>query len=435
MIRLSEPASHQPTVTPARPHNWAGNVEYSTATLLDAHTVQQVCDVVRAQPQLTTLGTRHCFNRIADSRHALLRSDSFAESIGIDPVARTVTVNAGITYGRLASALDAQGYALHNLASLPHISVAGSCATGTHGSGEDNGTLSSAVAALDLVTASGDLLHLSRAQSGDDFRGAVVGLGALGVVVRITLDIEPRYDMRQSVYVDMPLHAARDHFDEIQASAYSVSLFTDWHSKRCNAWLKTRVGEVANTDVAILFGAARASHDVHPIADVSAEHCTAQCGVAGPWHERLPHFRLNFTPGSGKELQSEYFVPRHHAREAMLAVERLGAQIAPYLLISEIRTIAADDLWLSPAYGRPTVALHFTWTPDGNAVGQLLPVLECELAPFDARPHWGKLFSHTGAQLADVYERLPDFAAMANRFDPHKKFRNAFLETTVFAER
>src|SRR6202043_2940750 len=347
------------------------------------------------QAKLKVLGPRHCFNRIADSADYLLSLKAMDKVITLDPSARTVTINAGMTYGQLCPYLDGKGFALHNLASLPHISIAGACSTATHGSGEKNGNLSSAVSALEIVTAAGDVVKLSRQNDGEKFSGAVVGLGALGVITKVTLDIQPTFMMRQYVYENLPLDQVKDHFEAIESSAYSVSLFTDWQRRRFNeVWIKTRIekGQAFNATPEF-FGAKTATRNLHPIAELSAENCTEQMGVPGPWYERLPHFRMGFTPSAGKELQSEYFVPRQHAVEAILAVERLRDQVSPHLMISEIRAIAADNLWLSPCYEQPCITIHFTWKQDWPAVRKLLPVIEKELAPFNARPHWGKLFT------------------------------------------
>lgn len=412
--------------------NWSGNLTYSTDKLEQAASVEQVRTVLRSGGKLKVLGTRHCFNDIADSRYALLSLKSM-QNIELDAAARTVTVEAGVTYGQLCPYLDARGFALHNLASLPHISVAGACSTATHGSGEKNGNLATAVAALEFMTAAGDLVKLSR-RDGDAFHAAVVGLGALGVVTRVTLDLQPAFQMRQYVYQNLPLAQMQAHFDAIQASGYSVSLFTDWQKKRLNeVWIKSRVGHgPAFPAPAEFFGATLATRNLHPIAELSAENCTAQMGVPGPWYDRLPHFRMGFTPSAGKELQTEYLLPRRHAVDAILAVERLRDQIAPHLLISEIRTVAADDLWMSTCYQRPSVAIHFTWQQDWPAVRRVLPLIEKELAPFEPRPHWGKLFTVPPAQLRPRYAKLAGFLEMAARYDPQGRFRNDFLDTNLF---
>lgn len=414
--------------------NWAGNISYSTDRLQEAASVDQIRSVLRSEDKVKVLGTRHCFNSIADSHDNLLSLKPMHDVVALDPEARAVIAHAGITYGQLCPYLESKGFALHNLASLPHISVAGACTTATHGSGEKNGNLSTAASALEIVTATGELVKLSRKSDGETFKGAVVGLGALGVITRVTLDIQPTYKVRQFVYENMPFAQMKDHFDEIQASGYSVSLFTDWQKHRVNeVWIKSRVGdghEFAAPQE--FFGAKLATRNLHPIAELSAENCTEQMGVPGPWYDRLPHFRMGFTPSAGKELQSEYFVPRRNAVDAILAVERLRDHISPHLLITEIRTIAADDLWMSTCYQRPSVTIHFTWKPDWPAVQQVLPMIEKELGPFQARPHWGKLFTMPPRELRSRYEKLDDFIQLATKYDPKGKFRNDFLNTNVF---
>ena len=413
--------------------NWAGNYRYSTQRLSRATSVPEVQAFVRRHGRLKVLGTRHCFNGIADSADQLLSVRDMTRVLALDGTARRVTVEGGISYGQLCPDLDRRGFALHNLASLPHISIAGACATATHGSGVANGNLATPVSALEIVTAGGEVLTLSREADGDTFHGAVVHLGGLGVVTSVTLDVQPAFAMRQDVYLDMPAGQARDHFDAIVAAGYSVSLFTDWQKGRINeVWVKRRVEEGAAAAAAADFHGARpATANVHPIVELSAEHCTEQMGVPGPWYERLPHFRMGFTPSSGTELQSEYFVPRRHAVEAILAVERLRDHVSPLLMISELRTVAADQLWMSPCYGRPSLAIHFTWKPDWEGVRKVLPMIERELDPFGVRPHWGKLFTMPPAALRRRYEKCDEFKALLARHDPTRKFRNAFLTAAL----
>jgi len=414
--------------------NWAGNIEYSTDQVAAMNSVAHVTSFVKKHDKFKVLGTRHCFNRIADSKDEFLSVKPMDAVVVLDPKARTVTLGAGMSYGQLAPYLHSRGFALHNLASLPHISVAGACSTATHGSGVKNGNLSTAVTALEIVTPAGDIVKLSREHDGETFRGAVVGLGALGVITKVTLNVQPTYMMRQYVYEDLPFSELKDNFDAIESSAYSVSLFTDWQKQRVNeVWLKCREdAEKPFQAKPEFYGAKLATRNVHPIIELSAENCTEQMGVPGPWYERLPHFRMGFTPSAGKELQSEYFVPHHHAVEAILAMERLHEQVSPHLMITEIRTIAADDLWMSPCYQRPSVTIHFTWKQDWPAVSKLLPVIEKELAPFDARPHWGKLFTISPVQLRSSYEKLPAFVELSRKFDPKEKLRNEFLNTNIF---
>ena len=415
--------------------NWAGNLEYGTDRLYSADSPDGVRRFVKAHDRFKVLGTRHCFNDIANTDTEFLSLRNLDKVVQLDEKARTVTIQAGMSYGQLSPYLDQHGFALHNLASLPHISVAGACTTATHGSGEKNGNLATQIAALELVTASGEVLNFSRAKDGDTFCGAVVGLGALGVITQLTLDLQPAYTMQQYVYEDLPFDQLKDHFDSIAATAYSVSLFTDWQKHRVNeVWLKIRTQAKPKFEaMPEFFGAKMAARNLHPIAEISPENCTEQMGVPGPWYERLPHFRMGFMPSAGKELQSEYFVPRRHAVEAILAIEKLRDIVSPHLLISEIRTIAADDLWMSTAYKRDSVALHFTWKQDWPAVSKVLPQIEQELAPFDPRPHWGKLFTMPPQSLRSKYERLPDFVALAKKLDPRGKFHNPFLERNIFA--
>jgi xylitol oxidase len=419
---------------PEKLKNWAGNIEYSTENLYSAKSLEQVRDFIKQQHRLKVLGTRHCFNRIADSTQQFLSLKEMDQVVALDTAARTVTVESGVTYGHLSPYLDGKGWALHNLASLPHISVAGAISTATHGSGEKNGNLSTAVAGLEIVNAAGEVVQLSRAKNGDNFFGAVVGLGVLGAITKVTLDVQPSFQMRQYVYENLPLDELKDHFDAIESTAYSVSLFTDWQKQRINeVWLKCRMDQSPAFDAPPEFyGAKKAIRNVHPIIELSAENCTEQMGVPGPWYERLPHFKMGFTPSAGKELQSEYFVPRRHAVEAILAVERLRDQIGPHLLITEIRTIAADNFWMSPCYKQDSVTIHFTWKQDWPAVSKLLPAIEKELAPFYPRPHWGKLFSIPPAQLHAGYKKLPEFIDLARKFDSQGKFHNEFLDTNIF---
>ncbi|WP_104083204.1 D-arabinono-1,4-lactone oxidase [Cryobacterium sp. Y11] len=410
-------------------HNWAGNYRY-TAPIVHPSNVEQVQLLVAGATGVRALGSRHSFNAIADSAGTLVALDGLDDNIVIDSAALTVAVSAGTTYGTLAVELQRRGFALHNLASLPHISVAGAIATGTHGSGDRNGSLATAVSALEIVTGSGELLRVDR-DSTPDFAGMVVALGALGIVTRVTLDIEPSFAVQQFVYENLPWSAVLQNFDAVTGSAYSVSLFTNWHGDTVDqAWVKSRDGDFSAG--AAFFGGSAATAGRHPLPGISAINCTEQLGVAGAWSERLAHFRLALTPSNGDELQSEYHVPREHAVAAIEAMRALSLRITPLVLVSEIRSIAADDLWLSSTYGRAGVALHFTWKPEQAAVEALLPVIEAALAPFLVRPHWGKLFQADAAALAPVYPRFDDFRALADRFDPTGKFRNAFLERTVF---
>jgi xylitol oxidase len=412
--------------------NWAGNITYSTGNIFYPKTVSDLQTIVRTCGKLTVLGSTHSFNRIADSSENLVSLKHMNALLHIDQEANTVTVAGGTRYGDFASELHEAGYALPNLASLPHITVAGACATATHGSGIENGNLSSAVSAIEFVNAAGDEISMSREKDGAEFYGAVVGLGALGVITRITLDLEPAFNMRQLVYLDLPMIDLRDNFNDIQTQGYSVSLFTDWRNQVINqVWIKTKANE-SQTIAEDCYGAKLATLDVHPVAGQSPENVTPQQGIAGPWYARLPHFKMGFKPSAGKELQSEYFVPVEHAYKAMMAIAELHERITPHILVSEIRTVKADELWMSPCYRKTCVAFHFTWKQEVEAVMELLPLIEQQLEPFKAVPHWAKLFTMAPEVLQSRYERLDDFRRLVKKHDPQGKFQNEFLTRNIF---
>jgi xylitol oxidase len=414
--------------------NWSGNLTYHTENLFEPTTVAELQQVVKDHPSIRPLGTRHSFNGLADSTLAQVSLKNFKD-IKLDEAAKTVTVGAGVRYGDVAPVIDAKGFALHNLASLPHISVPGAIATGTHGSGIHNKNLSSSVAAIEFVAADGSLQTLSRAKDGDKFNGAVVNLGLLGAMTNITLDVEPTFEIAQTVYTDLPFAELEHHFDDIFGAAYSVSIFTDWQKGRgTELWLKRKVktGEKLDTP-ALFYNAKLATKNLHPIPALDAVNCTPQMGVPGPWYERLPHFRMNFTPSSGEELQTEYFVPRAEAYKAIRAVETLRDRITPHLLTTELRVIAADDLWMSMAYQRDSIAIHFTWKREWPEVQKILPLIEAKLAPFNPRPHWAKLSTLKGAQFQAAYPKLNDFKALVQQYDPKGKFRNELITTELYS--
>ncbi len=409
--------------------NWAGNLTYGTKRLRTVKNVKDLQEFVKTTRNFKVLGTRHCFNQIADSKDQFVSVSKFNKVLSLDTRESTVTVGAGMKYGELAPYLDEKGYALHNLASLPHISVAGAITTATHGSGVTNGNLASGVAAIEFVAADGSLVRLSRKNDGDKFNAAVVGLGAIGVLTSITLDIRPTFTVRQYVFQNMPFDSLKEHFDAIMSAAYSVSLFTDWRNEKVDeVWIKAAAADQVDfANMKTFHGGIAAKKNLHPIVELSAEHCTDQLGVPGPWYERLPHFKMGFTPSSGVELQSEYFVPREHGYKAFMAVAALGEEISPHLLISEIRAIQADEYWMSTCYKQDAIALHFTWKQDWDAVSKLLPKIESVLDPFKVRPHWGKLFAMEPEKLRSRYPKFNEFKTFVAGYDPDGKFRNDFL--------
>lgn len=407
----------------ARLRNWAGNVGYGAARVHRPESVDALRRAVADARRVRALGSGHSFSLVADTTGDLVRLDGLPPLVEIDTARSTVAVAAGMRYADVAVELHRKGYALPNMASLPHISVAGSCATGTHGSGDGLRCLSASVTALELVGPDGDLRELRRdADAG--FPGAVVALGALGVVTRLTLEVEPAFEVAQNVRLDVPLDDLAARFDEVFGAAYSVSAFTGWRGGEATVWLKCRAG----APEPVWGGGRAASAAVHPVPGMDPAACTVQLGEPGPWHERLPHFRPELTPSAGRELQSEWFLPREAAGAAIAEVRGLAGVLTPVLHISEIRTVRGDDLWLSPAYGRDSVTFHFTWHDDPAGVLPAVAALQERLVPLGARPHWGKLSTTPAGEVAARYDRAADFAALAGELDPGGKFRNAFVD-------
>ncbi|RMB57801.1 FAD-binding protein [Tessaracoccus antarcticus] len=405
--------------------NWAGNIAYGATRLVEPGSVDELVDLVASEARVRVLGSRHSFNDLADTDAVLVSLAAIAgnsEVLRIDE--KTIRVPAGMRYGDLVPTLERWGVALANLASLPHISVGGAVQTGTHGSGDRIGSLATQVAGLQMITGAGEQVHRSRGD--DDFDGAVVALGALGIVTQIDLDVEPTYEVAQSVWEGARWDDVLEDLDAVTTAGNSVSFFTTWQDRDAidQVWVKTRTS--ATPAGLPLPGVRTADGERHPIPGINPEPCTRQQGVPGPWFDRLPHFRLAFTPSVGEELQTEYLLPRKDAVAAIEAVRGFAHEIAPLLHVSEIRTMAGDDLWLSPAYGSPTVALHFTWKPDEEAVRGLLPRLEAAL-PASARPHWGKVFTMAPNVIAARYPRWDDYRDLVSRLDPQRRFVNPYL--------
>ncbi len=416
---------------PSGRKNWAGNYSYQAENLYEPGSLDEVRQLVNKLDKQKALGSTHCFNDIADSPKDQISTKKLNKVVDLNTQNKTFTIEAGARYGDFATSLHEQGFALHNLASLPHISVAGACATATHGSGVNNGNLATQVLSVELVTPDGNVVNLDRSHR--DFPAVVVGLGAFGIITKVTLAVQDTFDVRQDVFLDLPLESVVSHFDAIMSSGYSVSLFTDWMNKKVSeVWIKRRT-DAEITDLGIdFYGAKAATQNIHPIAELSAENCTEQMGVPGPWYNRLPHFKMGFTPSAGKELQSEYFIPREHAVEALLAIEKMRDEIYPHIMISEIRSIAADNFWMSPCYRQDCITLHTTWKQKPKEVLALLPKIEAKLAPFNVKPHWGKLFTIDPKILQGRYEKHADFLALAKAYDPNGKFRNGYLNRNIY---
>jgi xylitol oxidase len=412
--------------------NWAGTYEYGAPLIVAVMHEDRVRELVASSPgRLHALGTRHSFTDLPDTDGTLIDLAGLEGGFVLDEEARWVQVAAGTRYGVLARWLDDRGWALHNLGSLPHISVAGATATGTHGSGNGNGTLTTAVLGLRYVDAAGDIHEIR--QGDPDFDALAVGLGAFGVIVSMTLAIEPAYRVRQDVYTGVSWDAALDDLDAVTGCGYSVSVFTRWDDGAIgDVWVKTRLAADDDPVPATLLDGVL-DPDAEPLAELA--DVTELGGVPGPWMLRLPHFRLDGQPSFGDELQSEYFVARADAPAALRAVRALGDVIRPVLFVSELRTAASDSLWLSPAYERDVLAIHFTWRNDPLGVGEVLPLIEAALAPLHARPHWGKVHGFDRAAIERVHPRLSEARAVFERLDPGGRFTNVHLEHLGVRER
>jgi xylitol oxidase len=406
--------------------NWAGTHRFTPSAFARPGSIDELSDIVEQADQIRAIGSGHSFTDIADAA-TMVDLSKMPDAFAVGDDRATVTVGAHVTYAKLFELLEPEGLALANTASLPHITVAGAVMTGTHGSGDDNGNLATAVAGISLVTADGSLLRLERGDP--DFPGAVISLGALGLAVSVTLDVVATYDLKQFVVEDLTWETLIDDFDSLFASGYSVSVFHRFGSTVEQLWVK-QSADAADVDPAA-FGGVAAPVARHPVRELSADACTTQLGAVGPWSRRLPHFRPDAVAASGEEIQSEYFVDRRHGPAAVEALRSVADRLAPPVLAAEIRTVAADDLWLSPQCGRPTVAFHFSWVRDPETAARAAAIVEDALEPFDAVPHWGKLYTEARFVPADRYEHFARFLALRDRLDPDRSFTNRWTEQAL----
>ena len=401
--------------------NWSKNVDFNDREFLQPVSLAELQDFVRSHAKVRARGTAHCFNDIANTSSSAINLSNMPKVIEINESKKSVTVASALKYGELAPVLYEKGWALDNLASLPHISIAGSVSTGTHGSGIKNRNLANQVLSIDMVTAEGELRHIDR--SNPAFAGLVVGLGLGGIVYQYELKVEPAFSVRQVIYPEIPMDILQRNFDQIMGTAYSVSYFTDWGpDQNGNLWCKFRDEENIPESVG---GIGKADKKYHPIPSVDPVACTDQLGVPGEWYQRLPHFKLDFTPSVGEEIQSEFFVDRKDAAVAIATISKLGREITPLLWITELRTIAADELWLSGAYQRDTLGIHFTWKKD-DAIYPVIEKIESGLRPLNYRPHWGKVFTADAEYLRSAYPKMAEFKALIEALDPTKKFENSY---------
>ncbi len=405
--------------------NWSGHVTFSAVELAEPSSDAELRELVARSNRIRAVGSGHSFNDIADTEGVHVSLARMPAEVDIDADRAVARVPSGMRFGEAARLLDQAGWAVHNLASLGHIAVGGTVATGTHGSGDRNPTLSAMVRGLRVVRADGSVDEVSDAAS---LAAEVVALGATGVVTHLDLAIEPTFEVAQYWFEGVSHAALLESFDEAFGSAYSVSFFTTWDGTLTGRLLLKRRLDTEGPwlgDDTLDGTLARRLH--HPVPGIDPAHCTEQLGVPGRWHERLPHFRLDHTPSAGDELQTEYLIPRTEAVAALRDLEGLAPRIHPLLMVSEIRTMAADDLWLSGAYGRDTVGIHLTWERRPEVL-ELLSDLDTVLAARGGRPHWGKLYWAAPDDLRSRYPRFGEFAAHARRMDPQGTFRNRMLD-------
>jgi xylitol oxidase len=411
--------------------NWAANFTFTARRLHLPTSVSEVQRIVAASPNIRAVGARHSFNGIADSGADQIDLGRIDPDIVIDPERMRVTVGGGTSYGDLSWFLHREGFALHNLASLPQVTVAGAIATATHGSGDANKALSSAVTGLEMVVGDGSVRRVEPGQA--DFDGMVVNLGAFGIVTRVRLKIQPTFEIRQDAFVDLPWDELIARFDAISSAAYSFSVFTKWSGPTANRiWLKRRIGTAAAEGEPAQLGLKPGPPDMFAATGETQPVVLNLFGVPGPWSERLTHTPRDVPPVPSEQIQSEYMMPRPQFANAVAILRSMAGRVDPLLVASEIRTVAADELWLSPAYRQDTVALHFTWKKQAEAVDAITKELEAALIPLGAKPHWGKLIHADAAALKPLYPRMAEFRACAVRCDPGGKFRNAFLDRHVF---
>ena len=409
--------------------NWSGNIEYRPAEIARPESISELQKVVADASKVRAYGSGHSFNTLADTDGTLIAFSEFDKNIEIDSSKMLVRVPAGVRYGEVAPKLHANGFALRNMGSLPHITVVGATSTGTHGSGVGNKNLSGSIAEIELITATGDAITLDQSE----LPAARVALGSIGIIHHLTLDIVPTYDVAQTVYFDLPFVQLISNLDAILSAGYSVSVLSMWGDEFVDqVWVKSKIGTNPVLTQNEWFGAKLATRKSNPIREADSAAATEQFGLPGPWFERLPHFKLDFTPSFGEELQTEYFIDRKDAPAALNAIYKIREELSELIMVCEMRTVAQDENWLSEAYGRETFVFHFTWRPNIPAVEKLLLKIEASLEPFKARPHWGKVFTNNAFDFSSLYPKFNSFITYRGTYDPSRKFVNKLLETWGF---
>jgi len=406
--------------------NWAGNLTFSGKEYIEVDSISRLQSVVSKASGVKVLGTGHSFSDIADTTQTQISIKNLSNEIEIDSIKKVALVPAGMQYADVCRYLEKRGWALFNTASLGEITVAGAILTGTHGSGSYNPILSDCVEGIEMVLASGEIFNLLREDS-KEFSGFVVSLGALGVFTKLKLKIVESFSIKQFIYENIGMQSIAENFEAIFDKAYSVSYFSNWEKNTTGQiWMKFLDDNNLAELPSVWLGGNIANANQHPVKTNDPSPCTDQMGVSGKWLYRLPHFKLDCSPASGDEVQTEYLVNRTYVREYIAGLSNIGDEIAARVYATEIRTIKSDDLWLSGAHGRQTVGFHFTWKKS-DSLHKFLPKVEEILGEHDGRPHWGKLFSTPRENLMGRYPKYSHFEELLKKYDPDKKFRNSFI--------
>jgi xylitol oxidase len=407
--------------------NWAGNLTFSAKEFIEIDNISKLQQVVSNSQGVKVLATGHSFNAIGDTKYTLISLKNLSNGIEIDSQNAQALIPAGMSYADAARYLESNGWAFSNMASLGEVTIAGAISTGTHGSGSNNGVLSTSVVGLEIVLGSGELITIDESNS-EEFAGFVISLGSLGVFTKIKMKIVPSFSVKQFVYENIGIQAVAENFDTVFNSAYSVSYFSNWAKNSTGQiWMKFLDDSSSDNLSDNWLGANQAKAKQHPVKINNPDPCTDQLGISGKWLYRLPHFKLDSSPASGDEVQTEYLVDRKYVNEYIQDLRTIGDEIAPRVYATEIRTIKSDELWLSGAYQRETVGFHFTWKKSDTLV-DFLPRIEEILGKHDGRPHWAKLFSVKSDELSARYPKYSNFEALLKKYDPKKKFRNKFID-------
>ncbi|MGY0007186.1 D-arabinono-1,4-lactone oxidase [Micromonospora sp. I033] len=432
--------------TPAAWSNWAGNQRSTAALTVRPRTVEEVAEAVRHAADtgrtIRAVGSGHSFTGTAVADGHRLDLADLDTGVTVDPARRLVTVPAGMTLHTLNALLAGHGLALPNLGDIDAQTIAGALSTGTHGTGGKLGCLSTFVTALTLVTGTGEVLRCSADEHRDVFAAARVGLGAVGVLVEVTLRCVDAFVLRAherpaalaAVLDDLPgLVERHDHAefywfpytDRVQVKANDRVPADDRPLPRWRGWLDDEF--LSNT---VFAGACRLGRAVPALAPgISA--ISARALTERTYTGRSD--RVFCTPRRVRFVEMEYALPRAALPTALAELRRIVDRLPFKVLFPvEVRFTAADDIWLSHGYGRDSayVAVHqyvgMPYEPYFRAFEEVTTEL-------GGRPHWGKLHWRTAESLATAYPKFTDFLAVRKRLDPDNRFTNPYLNQVLGA--